>query len=63
MADIEYDKFEAWFRSTATCLDEDEIKERLKVDMQESIDSEDWIFENTETQHDWEVWNAALASR
>lgn len=59
---LEYDKFEAWFRSTCTCLEEDEIQERLKVDLQESIDTEGWVFENQETQHDWDVWLAALSS-
>lgn len=60
MTKLNYDKFEEWFRSTCTCLDEDEILELLEVNMQESIDGEDFIFVNSQTQHDWEVWCNAI---
>ncbi len=56
---IEYDRFESWFRSTCTCLDDHEISERLQVDLQETIDTEEIVFLNPETQHDWEVWKAS----
>lgn len=59
MPQLEFDRFEAWFRSTCTCLEDDEINELLKTDLQESIDTEQFVFSNSETQHDWEVWQAA----
>jgi len=59
MTKLEYDRFEAWFRSTCTCLEEHEITELLKVDLQETVDTNGFVFENSGTQHDWEVWQAA----
>lgn len=59
MSKLEFDRFEEWFRASCTCLEDDEIDERLKVDLQETVDTEEFVFTNLETQHDWEVWQAA----
>ena len=58
---LEFDRFEAWFRSSCTCLEENEIDDLLKIDVQETIDTDEFVFLNSETQHDWEVWQAAVS--
>lgn len=57
--DNELERFSNWFHRISTCLEDSEIAECLRINDQESRNSEQIVFVNPKTQKYWDTWKIA----